>query len=302
MTLAPAPGELVALDGVSHHVVVEGSGGPVVVLESGLGGGVLEWEAVASALRDEVTVVRRDRPGLGWSRGRPPGERTATVAAYELHALLGHLGLAGPYVLVGHSLGGLHVRALAGAFPDDVAGMVLVDPTHEEGAARVPALRRMGQVQAVVSRALLAAGPVGRALLRAVFTRSLAAECAKPVAPETATVLRHAAELARDPEVIRTVAAEMAGVEASCEQVRALRAAVAFPSVPLRVISQGRPRRSRSMTALMREWHVLHEELLSLSSDSAHLVAERSGHLVPLEQPELVVSAVREVLSRPASR
>jgi pimeloyl-ACP methyl ester carboxylesterase len=300
VTRQDAPGRLVELAGARHHVVVEGNGGPVVVLESGLGGGVLEWEGVAAALRGTATVVRRDRPGLGWSTTTPAygGERTPTAAAHELKALLDHLGLAGPYVLVGHSLGGLHVRAFAGLYPADTAGVVLVDPSHELAGERIRGLERLTRLQVGLFRALMAAGPAGRRVLRKIYTASLASECAKPLAPATAEVLRQAAEHARNPEVLRAVGAEFAALDRSMAQMKGLRATAPLPPVPLRVISQGRPRSSRTMTRAMAQWQELHRELLGLSPDSAHLVADRSGHLVPLEQPEIVVAAVLEVLAR----
>lgn len=293
---APAGrGALTRVDGKAVHVVVEGGPGPVVVLESGLGGGVLEWGVVAAGLVGSARVVRRDRPGLGRSEPQP-GKQTATAAARDLKCLLERLGLPGPYVLVGHSLGGLHVRAFAALFPEDVAGVVLVDPSHEDAVHRSRTLRRVMRLQAAVTGALLRGGPAGRALFHAVYTRALASECAKPLDAASAEILRRSAQQCRAPSVLATVGAETAGLDRSFEQLRELRRTTAFPAVPLRVISQARPRSSRTMNATMRVWQDLHAELLELSPDSAHLLAERSGHLVPLEQPELVVHAVMDVL------
>lgn len=299
MTGDAAPGRLVELDGVTHHVVVRGAPGPVVVLESGLGGGTLEWEAVASSLEAAATVVRRDRPGLGWSGPGASAARTAVGAACELQRLLKHLGLQGPYVLVGHSLGGLHVRAFACLFPHDVAGVVLVDPSHEEVLRRIPSLKWLSRLQAVVFRLLLACGALGRALLLRIFSKSLADECAKPLSASTAEVLRRTTELARRPGVLRTIGAEFAGVEPSYRQLREL--SEPFPPVPLRIISRGRPPSSGSMAAMLQRWQALHAELLRLSPDSTHLIAERSGHLVPLDQPEVIVAAIEALLLRPAA-
>lgn len=291
-----ATGTLVEVDGAAVHVVVEGSG-PTVVLESGLGGGVVEWERVAALLTGTATVVRHDRPGLGWSERRP-GPRTAEGAAYELHQLLAGLGLAGSVVLVGHSLGGLHVRAFAALYPDEVAGVVLVDPSHEDAGARMPVLDRLNRLQLLLFRALLRGGRPGHALLLKAYRAGLAAQLGRPADPAAVALLDRATERAADPAVLRAVADEVAGLEESCAQVRRLTADAPFPAVPLRVISQGRPPSSRLLRTAARHWRALHADLARLSPHGEHLVAEASGHLVPLEQPDLVARAVREVLGR----
>jgi pimeloyl-ACP methyl ester carboxylesterase len=296
MSAATAPGRLVDVGGAAVHVVVEGNG-PTVVLESGLGGGVVEWELVAARLTDVATVVRHDRPGLGWSEQRP-GPRTAVGAAHELHQLLAALGLGGPVVLVGHSLGGLHVRAFAALYPDDVAGVVLVDPSHEDAGARMPLLDRLNGLQLAVFRALLRGGRPGLALLRKVYRAGLAAQLGKPADPAAMALLDRATERAADPAVLRTVADEVAGLGEGFDQVRRLTAAGRFPAVPLRVISQGRPPSSRLLRRAAEHWRELHAGLATLSPQGAHVVAGASGHLVPLEQPDLVAVAVREVLGR----
>ncbi len=105
-----------------------GTAGPVVVLESGLGEDMREWRAVAQALAPCARVVTYDRPGIGRSAPRPDAAPVrADVVARQLAELLRALGLPPPYVLVGHSLGGLYVQAFARAMPGDVAAVVLVD-------------------------------------------------------------------------------------------------------------------------------------------------------------------------------
>jgi pimeloyl-ACP methyl ester carboxylesterase len=105
-----------------------GRAGPVVVLESGLGEDMREWRAVAQALAPCARVVTYDRPGIGRSAPRPDvAPVLAGAVARELAELLRTLGMPPPYVLVGHSLGGLYVQAFARAMPGDVAAVVLVD-------------------------------------------------------------------------------------------------------------------------------------------------------------------------------
>jgi pimeloyl-ACP methyl ester carboxylesterase len=108
------------------HCTGEGNGGPTVVMDAGLGGGVLDWQTVQPEVTKFARVCSYDRSGLGWSASGPK-PRTSSQIVEELHALLKNAGEDGPYVLVGHSFGGANVQLYAAEYPDEVAGMVLVD-------------------------------------------------------------------------------------------------------------------------------------------------------------------------------
>lgn len=106
-----------------------GAGRPAVVLQSGLGDGKRPWASVAAPLADSLTVFAYDRPGYGDSSPTAAARDPCTIAT-ELHDLLGAAGVPPPYLLVGHSLGGLYQYVFARLYPDEVAGVVLLDPTH----------------------------------------------------------------------------------------------------------------------------------------------------------------------------
>jgi pimeloyl-ACP methyl ester carboxylesterase len=136
----PAPGDLVELpDGRQLHLDVRGEqhGGPTVVLDAGWGGSSPAYAWLHDQLDDTVTTVAYDRPGYGWS---DPADRPVDPAATadDLHAALEARGLPGPYVLVGHSLGAHYARVFAERYPDDVTGLVLLDPSHEDQFDRMP--------------------------------------------------------------------------------------------------------------------------------------------------------------------
>src|SRR5207253_622579 len=110
------------------HLLIVGKSGPTVVLESGLGGGV-GWEQVRIEAGRFARVITYDRAGIGQSESGPQ-PRTARQIAVELRAALTNAGLPPPFVLVGHSMGGPYIRVFAGMYPDEVAGLILVDPTQ----------------------------------------------------------------------------------------------------------------------------------------------------------------------------
>lgn len=126
----PLPMRTVDLGGYGLNMVDIGSGDVTVILEAGLGDDHKIWHDVQEAVARETRVVSYDRAGLGMSE--PSTEpRTPEGIAKELRQLLDAGGIRPPYVLVGHEAGGFSVRAFQRLFPDDVAGLVLVDPSHE---------------------------------------------------------------------------------------------------------------------------------------------------------------------------
>ena len=135
----PPPGELVDVGGHSLHLNCVGEGSPTVILESGLGAMSVDWANIQPEVADTTRVCAYDRAGSGWSEPGPgPGD--PQQIAGELHTLLGNAGIDGPYVLVGHSFGGLYVLMYADQYadqyPNEVEGMVLVDSSHPEQSTR----------------------------------------------------------------------------------------------------------------------------------------------------------------------
>ncbi len=123
----PPPGRLVDVGSHRLHLLELGRGSPTILLEAGLMSTVLSWTDLQRCLAGSFRVVSYDRAGLGWS-DLGPMPRTADRIVGELHSLLERAGISPPYVLVGHSFGGLTMPLFAARFPDEVAGMVLVDP------------------------------------------------------------------------------------------------------------------------------------------------------------------------------
>lgn len=127
----PPPGELVDVGGYRLHLNVmgESEGGPTVILDAGAQSASFQWGWVQPEVAESARVVAYDRPGTGWSEA-PYGPLDAETLAEDLHEALDRTGVEGPYVVVGHSMGSLTVRAFAERYPGEVEGMVLVDPRN----------------------------------------------------------------------------------------------------------------------------------------------------------------------------
>lgn len=116
--------------GHSLNMLIGGEGSPTVVFEAGFGAGLTSWATVQSNTAKFARTVSYDRAGLGQSEPGPKPRAAKQIAA-ELHTALQKAGIAPPYLLVGHSFGGIYARVFADMYPNEVAGMVLIDPSQE---------------------------------------------------------------------------------------------------------------------------------------------------------------------------
>lgn len=133
---APA-GRLVDVGGHRLYIECSGSGGPAVILQAGLGASSSSWAIIAPAIAASTTVCTYDRAGHGRS-DEAAGPQDGIALATDLHTLLERAGVAGPYVLVGHSSGGPYVRVFAAEYPDEIAGMVLLDAQPADAFTALP--------------------------------------------------------------------------------------------------------------------------------------------------------------------
>ena len=281
----PAPGRLVDIGGRRLHLLDAGEGSPAVVVVPALGEGGLTWIRIQRELAAELRVVLCDRAGTGWSDPPPRGRRTFGDVAAELRSLLEYAGIVPPYVLVAHSLGGLIARRFAVRYPGTVAGLVLVDSSHEGQASRHgidgwP----YGRAQYYRRALRWQARPLGLRRLAATagLARRLDADAAREVPPEHAAVYRAVLLSAR---LRRTVIRETLMMARLSAPPRPL------GSIPLTVITAGRP---------LPGWLPMQQELAALSADSRHITAGGSGHAVHLDDPELVADAIRDMVRRAA--
>ena len=239
---------------------VFGAGTPAVVIEPSFGGAAEDWVKIAQALAGEVTVVTYDRAPYGASSAAQDTRSPHDIAA-DLDGLLAGLGVTGPLVLVGHSAGGIYMRAYAAGHLDRVAGMVLVESSHENQRKLLDPLRDV------------------KTRLQMAFM--------------VPTIMRAPVEERRGADPGSVVREWRAFRKATA--CPPFLAAGALGDRPLAVLTcaPGDPRVSEQV---YRGWRELHRDLTGLSANSRHEVSQSSDHYLMAGDPDLVTGAIRDVV------
>ena len=225
-------------------------------------------DAIAAFAR----VCTYDRAGLGWS-DPAPAEWTQAGMVADLHRLLAAAEIPGPYVLLAHSMGGLVARTYARTYPKDVAGLVLVDATSDRNFPELEAARVtvVAQIDAAIANAKPGVPVVGM-----------------PAGTSPEVVL------AFTPEILRGVKVEFEALDRLPAEMKKPDGFGALGDLPLIVIRRGKSAQPPSAADVAhREGQ---EALAALSSNSMLIVAEHSGHTIPLDEPQVVADAVRRML------
>lgn len=289
----PPPGQMIALDNHRVHLFCQGANAPTVVIEPGLGVDWVAWAPVILDLARSVEVCVYDRAGYGWSEAGPM-PRTAERSAADLHQLLASSHHRGPYVLVAHSFGGYIARIYASRYPDRLGGVVLVDPAEREPGdiARAPekAMGSLWSLSGLTDRL----PPLGWERVKRLQRGE---EALSPDVRKLPVAFRHRVVIASSLDQLAAEWSELESVQASQVQARA----AAFPrDVPLTVItplySSGRGTASAIPTSETRR--ELHRKLAETSTLGAQVFAGQSGHMVQVDQPDLVATTIRGVLAR----
>ena len=294
----PPTGQMVDVGGYRLHIDCQGNGSPTVVMEAGLTEPSLMWALVQPQVSTQTRVCVYDRAGLGWSDASPK-PRTAEVMVEELHTLLKNANVAAPYIMVGHSTGGMLVRLYAHSYPAEVVGMVQVDAQHEDQFARLSTTIQLG-VKAMFAKSdqdlplyrLVVASGIG-ALVPAV-----GALADNPQLPSPARESFSALALS-DPKFVEAQTAETDAIFESLEQVRAAHI-TSLGNIPLIVLYHGitdNPLPGMTTEENQQWWLELQTELAALSPQGKLVLAERSGHHIQLDQPNLVIDAIEQVLT-----
>jgi pimeloyl-ACP methyl ester carboxylesterase len=307
MRVVPAPpGELIDVGGHRLHLHCQGAGGPSVVFDAALGASSLSWTYVVPEVAAFAHACAFDRAGFAWSDAGPRPRTTARIVD-ELRTLLAAAAIPSPYVLVGHSFGGLTARLFFQRYPEDVAGLVLLDPAYpEDWTPPSPALGALVRRGAQLCRYARVAARLGVASLVAGLARAGAPGSARVTAfIASRGALRRVDEeimapAAKLPPDVRAIAQRFwtqakffdalgSQIESISESAAAVPVDQDFGDLPLVVVS-GETNSDEGQ--LSRQGR-----LAARSSRGRHIVAERSGHWIPLDRPDVVVAAIRDVVA-----
>jgi pimeloyl-ACP methyl ester carboxylesterase len=250
--------QLVDIGPYSLDVVRAGRGAPAVILEAGLGDSLNDWATIWPAVAKLTTVVAYSRISAGPAGG--PTDYGARQAVEDLHALLGKLRIAPPYILVGRSYGGLLVRLYTSVYPADVRGLVIVDGTHEQQ------VQRWGALDSTYPAAF-----------RAFFD----------------SLVHTMPPGAQAGEIRETMRIQAAGA------VEGMQPLPDIPIAVLTSMKVDPAATTINMTARGHAaWRAMHDEWFRRSTNGLHIETTKAGHAIQRDEPQLVIDAIQFVLAR----
>ncbi len=288
-----APGAFAELPDYDIHYVRAGNGGPTVVFVAGLGGDHTVWKNVQEPLSQRTTTLSYDRSRILWS-GISFMPKDAETISQELYDLLASIEAPKPYILVGHSLAGCSLRPFLRDHGSDIAGLVFVDVSHpaqnERGSVALQTKMKNSLPNIATLRFAAGFGPLRISMNKNPYYTKLPNDDPKNVA--------YRQNLYRS---IDGLIAEIKGVPTVLQQAKEI---TSFGSIPLTVISAQKEDYAKylqdpQLGAEMQDlWNQLQIELTGLSTNSKRILATESGHMISLEQPEIIVDAIDEQLDR----
>ncbi|HYJ84927.1 MAG TPA: alpha/beta hydrolase [Pyrinomonadaceae bacterium] len=311
------PGKLVDIGGWRLHLNCTGSNkgrGPTVVLESGAGDFSFDWSLVQPGVSSFTRVCSYDRAGNAWS-DLGPRPRSMKQIAYELHTALRKSGNPGPYVLVGQSIGGLLIRTFAGLYAKEVAGMCLVDSTHEDTTlfmnGKIQRMRDLSQgrtippIQKTIRASDKMLAPEERKKLEEFLKQIGPPKINPPFDLLPLSIQKWRLWAKAQPQ--HYVADDDPYWGEEFAEFYAARQAKEYPlgDTPLIVLTRGKREYpdTEEGKQLDEDRKRMQRDLLNLSSNSKQIIATTSGHHIQLDDPKLVIDAIRQVVDsvrRPA--
>ncbi len=308
----PAPGELIDVGGYKMHINYSCTSAtpdktPTVILDAGFACFSLVWNLVQPEVAQFTNVCSYDRAGLGWSE-KSPSLRTSCNMASELHTLLERANIPKPYILVGHSFGGVIMQLYANTYPEDVYGLVLVDSSHKDILAKskefnrthynlLPFLHRIWHRSLNFFGLETISNFTG---VRAIYMYSLSKN---GIATIPASIKEIFLSRLLTPLGIATRTQEAQHITESHQQLA--NSTNRFSDKPLIVISRGKAidetcdaqKMWPYLTKAHEEiWMPLQNDLVAKSTKSKHVIAEKSGHTIVWSEPELIIAAIEELV------
>lgn len=289
----PPPGKMVDVGGSKLHIQCTGEGAPTVILDAGIASSSLDWALVQPEIAKFTRVCSYDRAGMGWSE-ESPNPRTSQHMIEELHTLLKNANEQGPYILVGHSFGGINMRLFASRYPDEVFGLVLVDATHELQNKKLPPHPGFSWVENFSNKLESFLTPFGYGRIRAKREEEPLQVFPKEIKEKYLAKIRTS-------KFYTAWHQEMSHTDESAQELEDSNTYLG--DKPLIVITAGKPvelgtefekQHAELLKHVFELANTLQKDLVTKSTRGKQLIAEKSDHLIPWYQPEIIVDAVRE--------
>lgn len=287
----PAPGKMVDVGGFSLHVNKIGTASPTIILENGSGETSLSWGDIPQQLAEHATVVTYDRAGYAWSEASD-AERSGENIVKELHTALHNEGITGPYIVVGHSLGGMYARLFAQTYRDEVQGLVLVDARPENDANNTAEIYEKENVQGTPSSGVIKL--MKQSGILRLFQNVLLEGIIEPDKREEFINVTSSPSFfdAKDEEglLAHTTEDSIRGQDLGNLPVKVIARGIA-PDYAGSGISQ------QAGEQIEQIWSNGQKEMLSISSQAEYILAEQSGHYVMWDQPELIINVITDLIA-----
>jgi pimeloyl-ACP methyl ester carboxylesterase len=285
-----------------------GSGSPTVVFDAGLGEANSTWGLVQPVIATKTRTCSYDRAGLGFS---DPATRPGTTLniADDLHKLLQAAHIAPPYILVGHSSAGMNVRVFADRYPNEVVGMVLIDPSHEDQSQREWKIGNANWNGYAEWEASLKEGRLCVDEARRGFVKGTDAykKCVPKPDPYMSAAINDAATRVWSTESWQSAAlSERENIfYKSADETRATRRD--FGDMPIIVLTHAPYPKNADETQEIRDqrtlvWEQMHNEIAAMSTHGVNEIVSKTGHFIQLDRPQIVVDAVEQVMTIAASQ
>ena len=299
----PPPGQMVDVGGFRMHIHCQGdpAAGPAVVMDAGNGEPAMAWAAVLPGVARFTRACAFDRAGLGWSE-TSPNPRTLANYVEEQRTLLARAGVEPPYVLAGHSAGGLYARVHAHLYPDEVVGMVLVDAAHEEMDVRPPpSLMKLNKrAMNLMGCAFPLFQMMGSLGLMALIPGGVDRMWPSPI-PEGASGA-YQAMTSSDGRWFASMRKELSAMWDNLAAARTMQLG-SLGDKPLVVLSRGLTQMSpgpgisaEDVAGYKAAEDEMQAELAELSTRGKQIITEDCGHHIHVDRPQLVIDAIREVV------
>ena len=299
----PPNGNLVDIGGYKLHIDIKGKGSPAVVMIAGSQAFSVDWSLVMPGISGITQVCTYDRPALAWSDPGPM-PRTFDQDIYELHTLLHKSGVKPPYILVGHSLGGIIARLFEKKYPTEVKGLVLVDATSEDAVlfmnGKIQRLRTFSQNRTnppVKTKPDTSTKIPSMKDMEEMWKMMGEPKIESPFDRLPKKFQEQRIWAMRQPKFLLADNGPYWADEFSAMYADSL---YSLGNKPIYVLSSGRDAFSKNtdsaMKAIWLEKLEQKEKMSNLSSNSKHIITTKSGHEIHLEEPELVINAIKEVI------